>query len=152
MMIQRPDITAYSSDGSLQLVVEINNKKGSNAEWAATMRRNLFVHSVVPYSPYFLLALPDYFYLWKNVDTLDIKLPDYTVNAKPILEPYLNNSSQNLNTISEYGLELIINSWLNKLINTALTKETVKPYETWLLDSKLYNAIKHGYIKTTATI
>jgi hypothetical protein len=152
-MIQRPDIAVYSPDNKLQLVVEVKNKKGATAEWAANMRRNLFAHSVVPNSPYFLLALPDHFYLWKNPgSTIDIKPPDYTANSKPILEPYLNKSSHYLDTMSEYGLELIINSWLNKIVNANLTRETANPHEAWLLDSGLYNAIKHGYVKTEATV
>lgn len=152
-MIQRPDISVYSEDNTLQLVVEVKNKKGATPEWAANMRKNLFAISLLPYSPYFLLALPDYFYLWKNSgSTVDVKLPDYKADSKSILESYLNNSSHDLDTMSEYGLELIINSWLNKLINANITRETAKPQEAWLFDSGLYEAIKHGYVKTEATV
>ena len=152
-MIERPDISVYSPDNRLQLVVEVKRKKGATPEWAAKMRRNLFIHSVVPYSPYFLLALPDHFYLWKNTGSpIDMKSPDYIADSKPILEPYLNNSSYYLDTMSEYGLELIINSWLNKLVNANLTRETASPQEAWLFDSGLYDAIKRGYVKTEATV
>ena len=152
-MIQRPDIAVYSPDNRLQLVVEVKSKLGATAAWAANMRRNLFAHSVVPYSPYFLLALPDYFYLWKNpISAIDIKPPDYEANSKRILEPYLHNSSHHLDTMSEYSFELIINSWLNKLVNANLTRETAGPHEAWLFDSGLYDAINHGYVKTEATV
>ncbi len=115
------------------------------------MRRNLFAHSVVPKSPYFLLALPDRFYLWKNTSpAVDIKPPDYTANSKPVLESYIGASY--LDTLSEYGLQMIIKSWLNKLVNANLTKETARPDEMWLFDSGLYNAIRHGYIKAEATV
>lgn len=152
-MIQRPDIAVYSPDNRLQLVVEAKNKKGATPEWAAGMRRNLFAHSVVPYSPYFLLALPDHFYLWKAASSVtEIRPPDYVANSKPILEAYYNDSFHHLDTMTEYGLELIISSWLNKLVNANLTRETAKPYEAWLFDSGLYDAIKHGYVKTEATV
>lgn len=152
-MIQRPDIEVYSPDGKLQLVAEVKNKKGATAEWAANMRRNLFAHSVVPYSPYFLLALPDHFYLWKNpISAIDERLPDYGASSRPILEHHLHNSSHYLETMSEYGLELVINSWLNKLVNANLTRETASPDEAWLFDSGLYDAIKNGFVKTEATV
>lgn len=152
-MIQRPDIAVYSPDDKLQLVVEVKNRKKTSAEWAASMRSNLFAHSIVPNAPYFLLALPDYFYLWKNPDsTTDIKLPDYTVDSKPVLEPYLDSFPNYPDTMSEYSLELIINSWLNKVVNANLTRETAMAYEQWLFDSGLYNAIKHGYVRTAATV
>ena len=74
VMIQVPDIAVYSPNNELQLIVEVKNKIGATPEWAANMRRNLSIHSIVPYSPYFLLALPDYFYLWKDPSaTLDLK-------------------------------------------------------------------------------
>ena len=151
-MIQRPDIAVYSPDSRLQLVVEVKNKKGATAEWAVSMRRNLFAHSVVPYSPYFLVALPDHFYLWKNpISAIDIRLPDYGASSKPILEHHLHNSFH-LETMSEYGLEVVINSWLNRLVNANLTRETASPHEAWLFDSGLYDAIKNGYVKTEATV
>lgn len=152
-MIQRPDIAVYSPDNRLQLVVEVKNKKGATPEWAANMRRNLFVHSVVPYSPYFLLALPDHFYLWKNsIASADIRPPDYRANSKLVLKPYINSSSIYLDSISEYGLELMVYSWLNKLVNANLTRETARSDETWLFDSGLYDAIKYGRVKTEATV
>ena len=152
-MISHADIAVFSPDNKLQLVVEVKNKKGATDEWAANMRRNLFAHSVVPSSPYFLLALPDHFYLWNSPGSaIDTKPPDYVASSRPILEPYINSSSHYWDTMSEYGLQLIINSWLNKLVNANLSRETARPYETWLLDSGLYSAIKHGYVRTEATV
>lgn len=151
-MIQQPDIAVYSPDNKLQLIVEVKNKKEATPEWAAKMRRNLAVHSIVPYSSYFLLALPDHFYLWKNTKIdIDERLPDYTANSKLILEPYLKNFND-IDAMNEYSLELIVNSWLNKMITANLTKETIKDQEAWVLDSGLYDSIKHGHIKTESKI
>ena len=152
-MIQVPDIAVYSPNNELQLIVEVKNKLGATPEWAANMRRNLLIHSVVPYSPYFLLALPDYFYLWKDPSaTLETRAPDYTANSKLIWESYLGDSSQYLDTMSEYSLELMTKTWLYGLTNAELTRETAPPHEAWLFNSGLYDAIKHGYVNAEATV
>ena len=59
--MKQADIAVYDPDGQLQLVVEIKNRLGASAEWAARLRHNLLVHSFIPRAPYFLLALPDFF-------------------------------------------------------------------------------------------
>lgn len=151
-MIRQADIAVFSPDERLQLVVEVKNKKEASSEWVTNMRRNLFAHSVVPDAPFFLLALPDRFYLWKNANPLDLTLPDYEIDPTPILRTYIDATGVYLNRLSEYGFELIINSWLNSLLNTNLTRENAEPHETWLFDSGLYEAIKHGSVKTEATV
>ena len=53
------------------------------------MRRNMLAHGVVPNSRFFLLALPDRLYLWKDVgNTPDLVEPTYEVDATPFFEPY----------------------------------------------------------------
>jgi hypothetical protein len=151
-MRQRADITVFSPDDRLQLVVEVNNKRGATLDWVMNMRRNLLAHSVIPDARFFLLALPDRFYLWKNATSYDLILPDYEIDATPILRAYTDNSKLSLDSLSEYGLELIINSWLNHLLSKDLTKENAQPFEMWLFDSGLYEAIKYGSTKTEALV
>lgn len=151
-MIRQADIAVFSLDDRLQLVVEVKNKKGANLEWVTNMRRNLFAHSAVPNAPFFLLTLPDRFYLWKNANPLELTPPDYEIDPTPILRTYTDTTGVHLNRLSEYRFELIINSWLNSLLNTNLTRETAEPHEAWLFDSGLYEAIKHGSVKTEATV
>ncbi len=151
-MIQRADISVFSPDDRLQLIVEVKNKAGASSDWAANMRRNLFVHSVISTTPFFLLALPNRFYLWKNANPFEVVPPDYEVDPRPILRTYTDTHERHLNKLSEYGLELIINSWLNDLLDTDLTRENAKPYEKWLFDSGLYDAIKHGSVRTEAKV
>lgn len=149
-MSQQADFAIYSPDERLQLVVEVKNKSGATADWAAHMRRNLFAHSAVPNAPFFLLALPDRFYLWTHALALpEATPPDYEIDATPIVAGYTDNSKRHL---SEYSLELILNSWLNNLVNADLTKETAEPHETWLFASGLYEAIKDGSVKTAALV
>jgi hypothetical protein len=149
-MNQQADFAVYSPDERLQLIVEVKNKNGATADWAAHMRRNLFVHSAVPNAPFFLLALPDRFYLWTHAPALpEATPPDYEIDATAIVAGYTDSPKLHL---SEYSLELIVNSWLNNLINSDLTQETAGPHEKWLFDSGLYEAIKDGSVKTAAPV
>lgn len=149
-MSQQADFEVYSPDGRLQLLAEVKSRNGADADWAAQMRRNLFAHLAVPNAPFFLLALPDRFYLWKQPPAKpEITPPDYEIDATPIVAAYTDDLKRQL---SSYGLELIVYSWLNNLINADLTKETAEPQEVWLFDSGLYQAIKGGSVETAAIV
>jgi hypothetical protein len=151
--INRVDIAVYSKDNTLQLVAEVKNRPHATTEWAAAMRRNLVAHLSLPESPFFLLALPDRFYLWRDIAAPLIAIPpDYDIDAVPLLAPYVGNNRQSLISISEYGLALAVSSWLTSLINSHIDKEQMKPDQAWLLDSGLYHAIKGGAIRTEATL
>lgn len=151
-MLKLADINVYSPDNQLQLVVEVKSKSGSTAEWAAQMRRNLVAHSVVPRSPFFLLALPDRFYLWKNgSETSQSRPADFVVDSKPIVAPFLGDEEIAPEELSGRDLELIIKSWLSQLTISRISEREAAPHEKWLLDSGLYQAIKDGSVKTEAS-
>ena len=150
--VRRVDIAVYSPDRKLQLVVEIKNKLGASAEWVTRMRHNLLVHSFIPHVPYFLLVLPDFFYLWTDTTPVNnLAEPDYKIDATEVLAPYLR-SSQSLNDISGYGLELLIMSWLEDTVRTELQRDTVDPNLQWLFDSGLYEAVTRGSVAVEATV
>jgi hypothetical protein len=150
-MAKRADLAVYGPDGTLQLVVEVKNKPGPALEWAIQMRRNLLAHSLLPNSPYFLLALPDSFYLWKDGSPISYQSPpDYAIDAAEVLRPYLPPSIQSLETISEPGLELLVTAWLQDLLNTRLEREKVAPALRPLFDSGLYDAIRNGSVAIEA--
>ena len=71
-MTKHADITVYDTNNNLQLVVEVKNQPDVSAHWATQMRRNLLKHEFTPNAPYFLLVLPENFYLWKKL----FRLPD----------------------------------------------------------------------------
>ena len=109
----RADVAVYSPEGNLQLVVEIKNRSGASAEWVIQMRRNLRVHAIIPPSPYFLLVLPDFFYLWTDaVSVPDPAPPAYQIKAEEVLAPYLDQSTRVLIHSNEYSFELLVTSWL----------------------------------------
>lgn len=150
--VRRVDIAVYSPDRELQLVVEIKNKLGASAEWVTRMRHNLLVHSFIPHVPYFLLVLPDFFYLWTDTTPVNnLAEPDYKIDATEVLAPYLK-SNQSLNDISGYGLELLIMSWLEDTVRTELQRDTVDPNLQWLFDSGLYEAVTRGSVAVEATV
>ena len=147
------DIAVYNPDGKLQLVVEVKNKPRASAEWVAHLRRNLLAHAFIPPSPYFLLALPDFFYLWKDAVSLDIRAtPDFRVSAPKVMAPYLNRFSPplSLNDLSHAGFELLMTAWLENIIRTELQRDAVDPNLHWLFDSGLYEAIARGSVAIEA--
>ena len=151
--MKQADIAVYDPDGQLQLVVEIKNRPGASAEWATRLRHNLLVHSFIPRAPYFLLALPDFFYLWTDaLSASNLAKPDYEIEATEILAPYLNQLPWTLNDLSKYGFEMIVTSWLERIVYTDLQIDEVGPNLQWLFDSGLYEAILHGSVAIEATV
>lgn len=144
------DIAVYNPDGELQLVVEVKNRPHASAEWVAHLRRNLLAHAFIPPSPYFLLALPDFFYLWKDAASLDIlATPDFQISAPEVLAPYLN-FPLSLNDLSHAGLELLMTAWLEDIIHAELQRDATGPNLQWLFDSGLYEAIARGSVAIEA--
>ena len=87
------DIAAYDTDGQLVLVVETKNKLGTSSVWAAKMRRNILAHGLLPKTRFFLLALPDRFYLWRDVSIIpELAEPNYEIDSAPFLQPYYDRA------------------------------------------------------------
>jgi hypothetical protein len=142
------DIAVYDNAGNLVLVVEVKNRRGTDSEWAAAMRRNLFIHGYLPNTPYFLLAMPDRFYLWKDVHSADTVKPDYEIDPSSIFELYLGKTDLGTVNLSGAGLELLVSSWLNEL-----TRETNQPSDeaVWLIESGLLDALRRGQVIAETT-
>lgn len=149
MSVQRGtgwDLAVYNKDGQLILAVEIKGKIDASPEWASQLRSNILAHGVFPKAPYFLMVFPDRFYLWDKQDAqLDISAPSYAVDAAPILKPYLEKAGiEQGHKISSQSLELIVASWLSKIIYSNQPSEEIDGQSQWLFDSGLYNAIAGG--------
>jgi hypothetical protein len=146
-MIHYADLAVYTPDGELLLVVEVKNKRNASPEWAAQMRRNLLVHGMIPATPYFLLALPEYFFLWKGARPgIDVIPPDYMIETAQALAPFVTPSTLPLNGTSEYGLQILVNSWLHQIATFDLSDSATTPAVKWLFDSELYQAIRNGTV------
>jgi hypothetical protein len=147
-MKKHADIAVYDPDYNLQLVVEIKNSPAADNQWAIQMRGNLlFKYEMTPNAPYFLLVLPDHFYLWKNSkEAGEDAPPDYVINATAALT-YFQPLPRPLTKIGREGLEMVMNEWLRTLVTSELQCAEVGQPLAWLFDSGLYNTIKQGVVK-----
>lgn len=139
-MRARPDIVVFSPDDRIQLVVEVKNHPGASEEWATRFRRNLVAHSVLPDAEFFLLALPDDLFLWKNSQDSGDAAPTYRISTAEALEPFRMAGS------GEAGLEMAVNAWLNVLTSPDLGVDEVARSYRWLVDSGLYQRIRGGHV------
>jgi hypothetical protein len=151
-MNPQPDVVVYASNDKPQLVVEVKNRAGASDEWARQMRYNLLAHALVPLTPYFLLVLPDFTYLWRSKDLANIESPpDYKVETQAVLADYLRRLPKPLSEISEYSLEILVNSWLKDVVSLPLSGVD-NPAQRWIVESGLYQAIKKGAVVAESTL
>jgi hypothetical protein len=94
-------------------------------------------------APYFPIAFPDHFYLWKDIaaDNLAVD-PTYAVDARPILQPYFEQAAIKADEVSGASLELIVASWIGGVMHKS--PDALSDSEQWLVDSGLYDAVAGG--------
>ena len=152
-MRQYADILAFDRYGQLELIAEVKNKRGASSEWAARMRRNMFAHGLLPNAPFFLPALPDNFYLWKNTGiNLDVTEPTLKVDPSPFLEPYYESSGISPNDLTERSFEFIVTSWLNKVLRVKSQQDLFSKNQDWLVSSGLFDKLSGGRLEMEVAI
>ena len=146
------DMAIYDTTGQLVLVAEAKNKLDTSSTWAAKMRRNILAHGLMPKARFFLLALPDRFYLWKDTGILpEIVPPDYEIDPRPFLRSHYIGTDLSLSSLTGEGFELVISSWLNTLLqNDTLPPELQE--QDWLIESGLFEAIKLGHLAAQVAV
>lgn len=162
MITGRADAAVYDREGKPVLVVETKSRFDVTQRWAARTFRNLYVHGSVPDVPYFLLALPDAFYLWRTPGQKALEafvkgdreevLPDYAVPAWETIRPYLGRKGVSPDEVSTYSMELIVNAFVANLLNSDLSRESAPDHLLWLFDSGLYEAIRGGSLVSSASV
>lgn len=141
------DVVAYDQEGKLALIVEAKGRTHTSSDWATKMRRNILAHGLMPFSRYFMLALPDKLYLWKNVDNnLDLMEPTYETNSEPLFYPYFKKAKLNPEEMGGQSFELIVTSWINELVNLGIPEELPIEQRKLIVDSGLLAALKGGSI------
>ena len=146
------DMAIYDKAGQLALVVEAKNKLDTTSDWAARMRRNLLAHGLMPNTRFFLLALPDRFYLWKDAGVIpEIGPPHYEIDPKPLLRPYYNDTDPLNGLLTGASFELVVSSWLNTLLQTDILPAELQEQE-WLVESGLFEAIKSGHLAAQVVV
>jgi hypothetical protein len=108
----RSDIAVVGEFGEPILLVELKNKTGTSKDWAAKFRRNLAAHGFLPKAPFFLIATPDHFYLWKNPGSSTQELdPDFEIEpGSPLFTPG--------EKIGPFEFETKVALWLNRIMNS----------------------------------
>lgn len=104
----------------------------------------------MPRAPYFLLALPERFYLWKDAPADAAAPPNYEVDAQQVLGPYLEHLKTPLKELSDISLKMLVSSWLHDLVYSSSNGAQKVNTEKWLTESGLYDAIKHGSLRVSA--
>lgn len=138
------DFIVEAPGRGIQLVVEAKNTTAPSPEWAARFLRNLFAHAEIPRSEYFLLALQDHLYLWRQ-PSYELTAPDFDGDTAAVLEPYLGGRHVSLDTLNERTFELLIHAWLNDLVSGAAPDaENLR----WLKDSGLSDSVRNGIVRS----
>ncbi|MCP4701847.1 MAG: hypothetical protein GY862_34050, partial [Gammaproteobacteria bacterium] len=84
----KADIVVYDRNRQIALIAEVKKKPGVTSEWAVKWRRNILAHGELPDVTFFMVALPDRFYLWKNAGNQpELVEPSFEIDAEPILRP-----------------------------------------------------------------
>jgi len=142
------DLMAYDRNGQLVLSVDIRKSPTASPEWAAELRKNILAHGVYPITPYFLMALSDQFFLWKNGNAVNPESkPTYTVDAGPIVNPYLEGTKYTADDLDRGTFKFILSAWLGKLIYHGRPREEIKAIAEWVVESGLYDAIDGGRLE-----
>lgn len=139
------DLAVYNKSGQLTLIVEIKNKLGTSTDWAVQLRRNMYAHDSIPAAPFFLLALPDHFYLWMHqASSPEDARPSHEADPILFLKPYFDKSGILLSQVTGQSFELIVISWLNQILQ-ARTSDDIQN-QVWVINSGLFNALSGGYL------
>jgi hypothetical protein len=144
---QIADLIAYSPDGRITLVVEVKSRTDTSRSWATRMRRNFLAHGIVPNSQFLLLALPDRLYLWKNASNKpELVEPTYEIDATPLFQQYYERANLSPEQLSGQSFELIVSSWVNRLIQSGIPENTPEAQRQLLQESGLVEALKGGSV------
>jgi len=150
------DIAGYDKDNNLILIVEVKTRERMTSQWASELLRNIWAHENMPKTKFFLLALPDKLYLWKDLSkdlsNAEYEKPIFELDSKPLLKDYYNNLHVKPEKLSHESLELIILTWLNELINSRKDMSKAKKELRRLFESNLIDSLKNGHLEAEAYI
>jgi hypothetical protein len=147
------DFVAYSPNGQIALIAEAKGRTNTSRSWATQMRRNLLAHGTIPRSQFFLLALPDRLYLWKDVgNKSELVEPTYEADATPFFQPYYAAAKVSPEQLTGQSFELIVNFWLDELVRSGIAASATEPQKRFLEESGLLNAIQGGSLTVQSSL
>lgn len=146
-MSQVADFVGYNQEGQILFIAEVKSRVSTSKVWAARLRRNLLAHGFLPKVPFFLLALPDKFYIWKDANNIPEETePTYEINAVSLLKSYYEKGETSPETITEQSLELALTSWFNDLVQLGVPNDIPQEEKDILIKSGIVEALKGGHI------
>jgi hypothetical protein len=140
------DFIVKSPENSIQLLVEAKTSSDSSSQWAAQLRRNVMQYATASTHPYFILALPDHLYLWKNAGAAGTAPPDFDIETTSTFKHYAERLGTPLNELGKNSFELVVRTWLEELIMSVTT--ATGPTESWVASTGLSDRIRDGSITT----
>jgi hypothetical protein len=147
MMKSSADLLLFNKRTQLILVAEVYSLLGKTADWAAQLRSNLLANDEdLPAGQFFLLALPDHFYLWKDCPSVPDPLqPTYEIDPTFLFESYYEGAPAGL-IISRESIEIILMTWLTELARQKQLPAELRQSQPWLQDSGFFEAIREGQV------
>jgi hypothetical protein len=133
-LTMRFDFTVYDDSGRTRAIVEAKRSLGTDAVWAAQLRRNWLAHGPLPPSDAFILVLPDRLYMW-NGSAPDDALPDVDIDAGPLLTPYFQRINTTPERIDPQVFEMLVAWWLEDIASPMGSSEHRERVPPWLLDA-----------------
>jgi hypothetical protein len=147
-MKQYADIFAFDRNGQLVLIAEAKSKRGTSSDWAAKMRRNMLAHDLMPNAPYFLLALPDAFYLWDGSGrSAQFSEPTRRIDPHKFLKPLYEKTGISPTNLTERTFEFIVTSWLNQVLRADSSRDLRNGEQDWLVESGLFDRLLGGHLE-----
>ena len=141
----RADMTVFDKHGQTVLLVEAKSQAATSREWAAKYRRNLAAGGFSLRVPFFLLATPAHFYLWKNPPSgAELVDPDYDIDATELLKPYYEGEPQIPRDAKGITFELIVAAWLADLQFGAALGTLAPDLRAPLVQSGLLEVLRGG--------
>jgi hypothetical protein len=147
--LPRVDFIVESPEYTIQLAAEAKALRNLSTGDAAQLRRNLLAHGTAPPANFFLLLSPQHFFLWKDGKTVDIRPPDYTIEAPPILQRKMGDVP--IERLTPISFEMVVFSWLDEVIHCPTKDDATAVAGNWVVESGLYDAIHNGVLKTEYT-
>lgn len=152
-MLPRADLGVYDRHSQLVAIIEIKKKMGTSRSWAIQYRRNILAHGMFHMARFFLLALPDRFFLWETrEDQTELDEPAYEIDSRSILDPYVARIGASFDTMSGPSFEMIVSAWLGDLLRVECLSDNLKQEHSWLTDSGFFEAIRGGRIAAQVAV
>jgi hypothetical protein len=138
------DFAVRDDAGRTRAIVEAKRSLGTNAAWAAQLRRNWMSHGLLPAADVFALVLPDRLYMWLGSPPPGA-LPDVDVDAGPLFAPYFQRVKTTPEQIDPQAFEMVVAWWLEDLADPRPAEERPSG-----VPPQLHDAVAGGRIVPTA--